>query len=155
MIRRPPRSTRTDTLFPYTTLFRSPCFNEADNLEQLVARVTAACSEAVADRYEIVLVNDGSRDQTWPITAGFANQSPHIIAVNLARNHGHQIALSAGLQICRGDLVMVMDADLQDPPELLSALLDKMAEGSDVVYGQRVSRAGETQFKRASANLVR
>src|SRR3546814_14563118 len=83
-----------------------PCFNEADNLEQLVARVTAACSEAVADRYEIVLVNDGSRDQTWPITAGFANQSPHIIAFNLARNHGHQIALSAGLQTCRGAPVM-------------------------------------------------
>ena len=130
-----------------------PCFNEADNLEQLVARVTAACSEAVADQYEIVLVNDGSKDRTWPIIAGFADQSPHVIAVNLARNHGHQLALSAGLQICRGDLVMVMDADLQDPPELLSALLEKMAEGYDVVYGQRISRAGETLFKRASASL--
>jgi len=130
-----------------------PCFNEAENLEQLIARVTAVCVETVGDHYEIILINDGSRDRTWPIMAAFADQSPHIVAVNLARNHGHQLALSAGLKICRGNIVMVMDADLQDPPELLPAMLDKMAEGYDVVYGQRINRAGETLFKRASASL--
>ncbi len=130
-----------------------PCFNEADNLEQLITRVTTVCAETVGDRYEVILVNDGSRDRTWSILAAFADRSPHIVAVNLARNHGHQLALSAGLQICRGDVVMVMDADLQDPPELLPSMLDKMAEGHDVVYGQRISRAGETLFKRASASL--
>ncbi|WP_327754437.1 glycosyltransferase family 2 protein [Sphingobium sp. SJ10-10] len=130
-----------------------PCFNEEANLEPLVARVTAACTGVVADSFEIVLVNDGSRDRTWPIIAALTDSNPRVVAVNLAANYGHQLALSAGLQICRGNVVMVMDADLQDPPELLSAMLEKMAEGHDVVYGQRVSRAGETIFKRTSANL--
>lgn len=130
-----------------------PCFNEEANLELLVARVTTACMGAVSGSFEIVLVNDGSRDDSWSIMATLANDNPHIVAVNLAANYGHQLALSAGLQICRGNVVMVMDADLQDPPELLPALLAKMAEGHDVVYGQRVSRTGETIFKRASASL--
>lgn len=130
-----------------------PCFNEADNLETLVDRVNAVCTRAVSDSYEIVLVNDGSRDRSWAVITELADNCPHIVGVNLARNYGHQLALSAGLQICRGDVVMVMDADLQDPPELLPALIAKMAEGYDVVYGQRVSRAGETMFKRVSANL--
>lgn len=130
-----------------------PCFNEEDNLETLVNRVSAICTSTVSDSYEIVLVNDGSRDRSWQIISNLADSSSHVVGVNLARNYGHQLALSAGLQICRGDIVMVMDADLQDPPELLPDFLDKMAEGYDVVYGQRLSRAGETLFKRASASL--
>lgn len=130
-----------------------PCFNEQDNVKNLVERVEAVCTDVAPDSFEIVLVNDGSKDQTWSMIAGFADNSQHIVAVNLARNYGHQLALSAGLQICRGDIVMVMDADLQDPPELLGAMLDKMEEGFDVVYGQRLSRAGETIFKRASASI--
>lgn len=130
-----------------------PCFNEQDNVKNLVERVEAACAGVAPGSFEIVLVNDGSKDQTWSMIAAFADNSPHIVAVNLARNYGHQLALSAGLQICRGDIVMVMDADLQDPPELLGAMLDKMEDGYDVVYGQRLSRAGETMFKRASASI--
>ncbi|MGE4432098.1 MAG: glycosyltransferase family 2 protein [Sphingobium sp.] len=130
-----------------------PCFNEESNLETLVSRVKAVCTSTVSDSYEIILVNDGSRDRSWPFIAQLADTSSHIVGVNLARNYGHQLALSAGLQICRGDIVMVMDADLQDPPELLPDFLAKMAEGYDVVYGQRISRAGETMFKRASAGL--
>ncbi len=130
-----------------------PCFNEQDNVKNLVERVEAVCADVAPGSFEIVLVNDGSKDQTWSMIAAFADKSQHIVAVNLARNYGHQLALSAGLQICRGDIVMVMDADLQDPPELLGAMLDKMEEGYDVVYGQRLSRAGETMFKRASASI--
>lgn len=130
-----------------------PCYNEEASLEQLVVRVTAACIREVADSFELVLVNDGSRDRTWAVMRELAERNSHIVAINLAANYGHQMALSAGLQLCRGDIVMVMDADLQDPPELLPDFLARMAEGHDVVYGQRVSRAGETAFKKASASL--
>ncbi|MBU6267154.1 MAG: glycosyltransferase family 2 protein [Sphingomonadales bacterium] len=130
-----------------------PCYNEEANLAELVRRVNAACSDAAIGRHEIVLVNDGSSDRSWAMIARMAEQSDVVVGVDLARNYGHQLALSAGLQVCRGDFVMVMDADLQDPPELLGPMLAKMAEGYDVVYGQRTSRAGETLFKRASASL--
>lgn len=130
-----------------------PCYNEAANLDLLIARTSAACRNAVGDSFEIVLVNDGSRDRTWQGMTHHATLNRHIVAVNLSANCGHQLALSAGLQLCRGDTVMVMDADLQDPPELLPAFLAKMAEGYDVVYGQRAKRAGETLFKRATASV--
>jgi dolichol-phosphate mannosyltransferase len=74
-----------------------------------------------------------------------------VVAVNLSRNHGHQLALTAGLSVCRGERVLVIDADLQDPPELLSDMMVLMDEGADVVYGQRVTRAGESWFKRTTA----
>lgn len=128
-----------------------PCYNEAANLEQLLSRLTRACEQSGARSYEIVLVNDGSADSTWPMIREAARTSPHVVGVDLARNHGHQLALTAGLEICRGDLVLVIDADLQDPPELLPAMMAKIAEGYDVVYGQRVVRRGETLFKRATA----
>lgn len=130
-----------------------PCYNEEANLHQLVMRTTSACSDAVGQDFEIVLINDGSRDRTWELMMDYAAKSGRIVAVNLSANHGHQLALSAGLQLCRGDTILVMDADLQDPPELLPSFLAKMAEGHDVVYGQRVSRAGETLFKKATANI--
>jgi dolichol-phosphate mannosyltransferase len=130
-----------------------PCYNEEESLGQLVQRVTAACTACIGDDFELVLVNDGSRDRTWPIMTALAQRHPHLTLVNLAGNYGHQLALSAGLQVCRGDAVLVMDADLQDPPELLPQFLDRLAEGHDVVYGQRVTRAGETVFKRATASL--
>jgi len=129
-----------------------PCYNEEANLDVLVERTTAACSAAVGNDFEIVLVNDGSRDRTWDAMRRHADRDGHIVAVNLSANYGHQQALSAGLQLCRGNTIMVMDADLQDPPELLPTLLAKMAEGHDVVYGQRITRAGETLFKKATAS---
>jgi polyisoprenyl-phosphate glycosyltransferase len=79
--------------------------------------------------------------------------NPHVIAVNLSRNHGHQLALTAGLDLCRGETILIIDADLQDPPELLPEMLNAMrAEEADVVYGVRRSRSGETAFKRATAH---
>jgi polyisoprenyl-phosphate glycosyltransferase len=130
-----------------------PCFNEEACLTALHKRLEAAAREVVGDDYELVLVNDGSRDGSWQIMQRLADSDPHVLAVNLSRNHGHQLALTAGLDLCRGDHVLIIDADLQDPPELLSDMLATMrSEQADVVYGVRRSRKGDTAFKRATAH---
>lgn len=130
-----------------------PCFNEQESLDELHDRVSAVCHEAVGADHEIVLVNDGSRDQTWLRMLLLAERDPNAVLVNLSRNHGHQRALSAGLSVCRGRRVLILDADLQDPPELLGAMMARMDDGADVVYGRRIARAGETAFKRVTAAL--
>jgi len=130
-----------------------PCYNEEACLGALHGRLTGAAREAVGEDYEIVLVNDGSRDRSWAIMRDLAANDPRLVAVNLSRNHGHQLALTAGLDLCRGDKILIIDADLQDPPELLPAMLKTMhEEDADVVFGVRKSRAGETAFKRATAH---
>jgi dolichol-phosphate mannosyltransferase len=130
-----------------------PCFNEEACLVELQVRLSAAARDAVGEDYELVLVNDGSRDASWPMMQRIAAEDPHVVAVNLSRNHGHQLALTAGLDLCRGDTILIIDADLQDPPELLKPMLKTMEEqNADVVYGVRKSRAGETAFKRATAH---
>jgi dolichol-phosphate mannosyltransferase len=130
-----------------------PCYNEEACLEALHERLGAAARATFGADYEIVLVNDGSNDRSWPMMRGLAASDPHLVAVNLSRNHGHQLALTAGLDLARGDVILVIDADLQDPPELLGDMLETMRrEGADVVYGVRRSRAGETAFKRATAH---
>jgi dolichol-phosphate mannosyltransferase len=130
-----------------------PCFNEEACLPALHDRLTSAARNSVGDDYEIVLVNDGSRDQSWPLMRTLASTDRHLLAVNLSRNHGHQLALTAGLDLCRGEMVLIIDADLQDPPELLPEMIRVMRDqGADVVYGVRKSRAGETAFKRATAH---
>jgi dolichol-phosphate mannosyltransferase len=130
-----------------------PCFDEEACLPVLHDRLTKAARASVGDDYEIVLINDGSRDKTWAIMQELAGSDPHLVAVNLSRNHGHQLALTAGLDLCRGDVILVIDADLQDPPELLGDMLETMRrDRADVVYGVRRSRAGETAFKRATAH---
>jgi len=130
-----------------------PCFNEEACVTELHLRLGAAARVAVGEDYELVLVNDGSRDATWAMMQGLAAQDGHVVAINLSRNHGHQLALTAGLDLCRGEKILIIDADLQDPPELLSAMVHAMREQqADVVYGVRKSRAGETAFKRATAH---
>lgn len=129
-----------------------PCFNEQDVLEELYRRLSAVLTEAGV-RSEIVLVNDGSKDRTWPILVAMAASDPHVVAVNLSRNHGHQLALTAGLSLCRGGRVLILDADLQDPPELLPAMMAIMDTGADVVYGRRRRRDGETAMKLLTAGL--
>jgi dolichol-phosphate mannosyltransferase len=130
-----------------------PCFNEEACLGELHQRLSAAARAAVGPDYELVLVNDGSRDGSWPAMQRLAEADPNLVAINLSRNHGHQLALTAGLDLCRGDAVLIIDADLQDPPELLGPMLERMREsGADVVYGVRRSRSGETAFKRATAH---
>jgi glycosyltransferase involved in cell wall biosynthesis len=130
-----------------------PCFNEEECLPLLHQRLSEAGRTSFGEDYEIVLVNDGSRDRTWDIMQELAARDPRLTCVNLSRNHGHQLALTAGLDLARGEKILIVDADLQDPPELLAPMLETMErEGADVVYGVRRSRAGETRFKRATAH---
>jgi glycosyltransferase involved in cell wall biosynthesis len=131
----------------------APCFNEEQSLPAFVARMTAAARAAVGEAFELVLVNDGSRDDSWACVKALALQSPRLVGVNLSRNHGHQLAVTAGLELARGARVLIIDADLQDPPELLGEMMRLMDEGYDEVHGRRRSRAGESAFKLASASL--
>jgi dolichol-phosphate mannosyltransferase len=131
-----------------------PCYNEAACLELLHGRVSAAAAAAVGDDYEIVLINDGSRDDSWAVMQRLATRDPRLVAINLSRNHGHQLALTAGLDLCAGSQILIIDADLQDPPELLAEMRATMiAAQADVVYAVRRKRDGETIFKRATAAL--
>lgn len=130
-----------------------PCFDEEESLPELVRRVTGICAATVGDSYEIVLVDDGSKDRTRAIIREYSEAKPQVVGVFLSRNYGHQLALTAGLRICRGARILVLDADLQDPPELLPDMMKLMDEGADVVFGKRVERQGETLMKRASAHL--
>ena len=129
-----------------------PCFNEEGSLPELHRRVSAVCT-GMGQSYEIVLVNDGSRDATWGVMQGLSAADPHIVAINLSRNHGHELALTAGLNLCKGKRVLIIDADLQDPPELLPDMMRAIDGGADVVYGQRRSRDGETAFKKVTSAL--
>ena len=128
-----------------------PCYNEELGLIELHRRVTATCKEW--GDYEIILVNDGSRDRTLGIMRQLADADPHVVVVNLSRNHGHQLALTAGLTLARGQRILILDADLQDPPELLPQMMSLMDHGVDIVYGQRRRRDGETPFKTLTAKL--
>ncbi|HLH13140.1 MAG TPA: glycosyltransferase family 2 protein [Methylovirgula sp.] len=129
-----------------------PCYNEEAGIPELLRRVAAAVAQAGIVSYEIVLIDDGSTDRTWPLIETATKNSPHVIGVALTKNHGHQLALSAGLATARGARVLVLDADLQDPPELLGPMMAVMDQGADVVYGQRLARKGETALKRLTAH---
>jgi polyisoprenyl-phosphate glycosyltransferase len=128
----------------------APCFNEEGVLPEFLRRVGAVL-EGLGGTAEIVLVDDGSRDTTWQTMQAAAAQDPRVVAVRLMRNHGHQLALTAGLSVSRGERILIIDADLQDPPELLPDMMALMDQGADVVYGQRRRREGESLFKRATA----
>ena len=114
-------------------------------------RLSAACRSVCGGNFEIVLVDDGSNDSTWQVMLDLVAQVPEVVAVKLARNHGHQLALSAGLEVCSGKRIFVIDADLQDPPELLGPMMARMDAGVHIVYGRRTERKGETMFKRGTA----
>ncbi|HEX3149491.1 MAG TPA: glycosyltransferase family 2 protein [Gemmataceae bacterium] len=124
----------------------SPCFNEEDGLREYHRRVSATVAP-LCIAYEIVLVDDGSRDRTWDIMQELAAEDPQVVCIKLSRNHGQQLALTAGLSACRGYRVLILDADLQDPPELLPQMMELMDQGAEVVYGQRRHRAGESRRK--------
>jgi polyisoprenyl-phosphate glycosyltransferase len=129
-----------------------PVFNEADNLDELRARLTKVL-DACGRTWEVVLVDDGSRDASFEKMTAFSREDPRFRAIRFSRNFGHQMALTAGVDHARGRLVAVMDADLQDPPELLDEMLKKADEGFEVVYAQRTAREGETAFKKATAHV--
>ena len=127
-----------------------PCYQEEEVIEQLVARLDAATQSWAASR-EIILVDDGSSDGTWQVIEAASKVCKDVRGIKLAANRGHQAALTAGLEAAIGQRVFMLDADLQDPPELVNDMMAMMDRGYDVVYGRRSARRGETLFKRVSA----
>lgn len=127
-----------------------PVFNEAQALPVLHQRLSTVLN-GLGLAWEVVFVDDGSRDGTWEVLAALHRADPRFGAVALSRNFGHQVAVTAGLDCATGDAVVVMDADLQDPPEVIAEFVAKWREGYDVVYGVRNSRAVDSAFKRLSA----
>jgi len=127
-------------------------YNEQEALPFLRTRLTLFADSLDCDT-EFILVNDGSADESLGLLHDWAQADARVRVFNLARNFGHQAASTAGLDQARGDAIVLMDADLQDPPEVVVAMLDEYRKGYDVVYGRRVSRNGETVFKRATAWL--
>jgi glycosyltransferase involved in cell wall biosynthesis len=132
-----------------------PCYNETQTIEELHRRLSTACRSTGTRDYEIILINDGSEDETWRLIERICETDHHVVGIDLARNHGHQLALTAGLETALGDVVFMLDADLQHPPELLVEMLAVMdREKSDVVYGRRKKRRDvESSFKRYSATV--
>jgi len=127
-----------------------PCFNEEESLPATLERVLGVVKPVCKD-FEIILVDDGSKDATWLCISVASRADARIRGIRLARNFGHQIALSAGLHAAQGDRIFIIDADLQDPPELLSKMMAALDAGADVAYGRRVSRGGESALKLATA----
>jgi polyisoprenyl-phosphate glycosyltransferase len=128
----------------------APVYNEQEVLGFFEDRVRTVCRQ-LQQPYELVLVNDGSKDGTLAVISELRGRNDHITLVNLSRNFGKEIALMAGLDHARGDAVVVIDADLQDPPELIGEMIEKWRKGFDVVYAQRERREGETWVKKLTA----
>jgi polyisoprenyl-phosphate glycosyltransferase len=129
-----------------------PAFNEDEVLPELHRRLCAVL-DAMAVSAEVVYVNDGSTDRTLAVMTALREADPRVAVVDLSRNFGKEIALTAGLDHARGDAVVIIDADLQDPPELIPELVRGWREGYDVVYGKRISRRGESTLKKCTAYL--
>jgi dolichol-phosphate mannosyltransferase len=127
----------------------APVYNEEELVDEFVARATAAIADY---EFELVLVNDGSSDRTPELLDRIAAADPRVRVVHLSRNFGHQAALTAGLEHAAGDVVAMIDADLQDPPELIPEMVAQWSQGADVVYAVRKQRDGETAFKLATAS---
>jgi dolichol-phosphate mannosyltransferase len=129
-----------------------PLHDEAEALPVLARRLTDVL-EGLAASWEVILVDDGSRDDTYRISVDFHRRDPRFKVVRLTRNFGHQIALSAGLRFASGDAIVTMDGDLQHPPEMIPKFVDAWKAGNDVVYGVMTERRGETYFKKVTARL--
>ena len=129
-----------------------PCMNEEDGIDTLVTRLSAITAQW-QKQAEIVLVDDGSTDGTWAAIEQASQRCSQVVGIKLSANRGHQIALTAGLEAAKGERIMMLDADLQDPPELMTDMMFMMDRGFDVVYGRRAERRGETMFKRATAHM--
>jgi len=129
-----------------------PLKDEADNLVPLTDRLRVVLSQ-VTSRWEVVLVDDGSRDETYARALALNYSDPRFKIVRLSRNFGHQIALSAGLDVARGDAVVTLDGDLQHPPEVIPELVRRWQEGAQVVYGTMTERQGASRLKDATARI--
>jgi polyisoprenyl-phosphate glycosyltransferase len=129
-----------------------PCLNEEQGLRITNSRLVAALEQIPAD-FEIVYIDDGSTDSTLATLRDLQSHDKHLRIVAFSRNFGHQMAITAGLEHAAGDAIVVIDADLQDPPEVIAEFVQKWADGFDVVYGVRADREGETAFKVLTAKL--
>jgi glycosyltransferase involved in cell wall biosynthesis len=130
-----------------------PCYNEEEVLVHCHSRLTQVLASMEGTEYELVYVNDGSSDRTEEILRYLNQTSPQARVVMLSRNFGHQAAVTAGLTAATGQCLVIIDADLQDPPEVILQMVEKWREGYEVVYGIRETRAGESGFKLRSAQL--
>ena len=130
-----------------------PCFNEEEVLPETHRRLVDVLEGIPAHAFELIYVDDGSSDATLDILCGFQQADPRVRVVVLSRNFGQQMALTAGLESTSGEAVVVIDADLQDPPEVINEMLDRWRRGVDVAYGVRTKREGETLFKRNTASI--
>ncbi len=130
----------------------APVFNEIESLDAFYERIRAVM-DALEESWELVLVDDGSVDGSTQRLLELAEADPHVQPVIFARNFGHQIAVTAGLDYSRGDAVVIIDSDLQDPPEVIPDLIAKWREGFEVVFAVRAEREGESWFKLMTANL--
>ncbi len=130
----------------------APIYNEADNLSELYRRVCEVM-DSTGESWELLLVNDGSTDASAEFIQQLASQDERVRPIIFARNFGHQIAVTAGLDYSRGQAVVIIDADLQDPPEVILDLIAKWREGFEVVYAIRSEREGEGWFKLVTASL--
>ena len=144
---------RNQTSYPLSIVI--PVYNEEPMLPTLFAELENVCAKLLKPHgpVEIVLVNDGSKDKSWDLIQAHCRCHPGCIGVNLSRNFGHQLALAAGMETARGDLVVSMDADLQDPPAVILEMIEACHRGYDVVYATRRERGAETATKRLTAHL--
>lgn len=129
-----------------------PVYNEEEVIHETYHRLTEVM-HSTKEAYELLFVNDGSRDRTAEIIKEYSEQDPAVVLLDFARNFGHQIAITAGMDYARGEAVVVIDADLQDPPELILEMIEKWRQGFDVVYAKRTKRKGETYFKKQTAAM--
>ncbi|WP_424769054.1 glycosyltransferase family 2 protein [Paenibacillus sp. sgz302251] len=129
-----------------------PMYNEQEVIEHTYDRLKQVM-DCTDEPYELIFVNDGSKDRTVELITMICDFDPNIRLINFSRNFGHQIAISAGMDYAQGDAIIVIDADLQDPPEIIIQMIEKWKQGYEVVYGKRLKRKGETVFKRVTAKI--
>lgn len=129
----------------------APVFNEEETLPHFYQRVVKIM-EHMGESFELLLINDGSRDRSYHIMQELHERDPRVHAIDFSRNFGHQVAISAGLDHASGQAVIIMDTDLQDPPEVIPDLAARWKEGAEVVYAQRARRLGESRFKLITAS---
>lgn len=127
-----------------------PAFNEEEAMEQSFERTYRAMS-SIGYPFEIIYIDDGSRDRTWEIISRLAREHEEVKALRFSRNFGHQLAVTAGMDEAKGDAVIIMDADLQDPPEVIADMAKAWEQGADIAYGKRLHRKGETAAKKLTA----
>ena len=127
-----------------------PAFNEEEAMEQSFERTYRAMS-SIGYPFEIIYIDDGSRDRTWEIISRLAREHEEVKALRFSRNFGHQLAVTAGMDEAKGDAVIIMDADLQDPPEVIADMVKAWEQGADIAYGKRMHRKGETAAKKFTA----